>query len=74
MCEVIEGMSSEVSNEQENPKFERLNIAPLLAETIRGVYLNQSVSPLFKLQSAEMVEKKQQEIEKILEKKNAQNA
>ena len=67
-------MTNEMTNEQENPKFERLNIAPLLAEIIRGVYLNQSVSPLFKLQSAEMTEKKQQEIEKILEKKNAQNA
>lgn len=50
-------------------KFERLNIAPLLAEIIHTIYLNQSVSPLYNILTSEMQKKKEEETAKIMAKK-----
>ncbi|OAO18126.1 hypothetical protein AV274_0110 [Blastocystis sp. ATCC 50177/Nand II] len=52
-----------------SPKFERLNVAPLLAEVIRAVYLNQSVSPCYNLITPEVQAKKKEEVEKIMKEK-----
>ena len=45
-------------------------MAPLLAEVIRAVYLNQSVSPCYNLITPE-VQAKKKEVEKIMKEKEA---
>lgn len=57
-----------------SPKFERLNVAPLLAEIIHAVYLNQSVSPLYNILTEEMQKKKKEETAKIIAKKTSERA
>lgn len=44
-------------------------MAPLLAEVIRAVYLNQSVSPCYNLITPEVQAKKKEEVEKIMKEK-----
>lgn len=44
-------------------------MAPLLAEVIRAVYLNQSVFPCYNLITPEMQKKKEEEVEKIMKEK-----
>ena len=46
-------------------------MAPLLAEVIRAVYLNQSVSPCYNLITPEVQAKKKEEVEKIMKEKEA---
>lgn len=58
--------------QQKCKKFERLNIAPLLAEIIHAIYLNQSVSPLYSILTADMQKKKEEEAAKIMAKKTSE--